>query len=199
MKSLIELILIIIACFLLWGCLSDDTKHNCEEYKDYSGIHGGIYENTEPDVPIFSQVWVPPVYLNPDGTINEHAQSNCINHVDTLKEVPYPRNCLSSILVITDEPFIAYIDIFNDYGEKVHSSTQRFGFCGEFNNPFRMTQTGLYMVQLVWNMRDFDGKYAGPGIYTMKTKLNYPSSTEIKIKKFGLACLEGQPEPNCAK
>jgi hypothetical protein len=147
------------------------------------------------------QTWIPPMYMRPDGTIDESEQAACEESSFTVPEDemlwPVNPNCLSLVQVFTDSAYTARISIYDQTGTLVHSSVQRFGRCGELYNYLRYRSEGL-VSWLVWNVRDFDGNFVGTGVYKWEVEFITSAGVRSQTYKQGIACLELEPAANCA-
>jgi len=118
--------------------------------------------------------WFRPVYMTDQGVIDEAAQEACNDQAPEAQSLQiYPENCLSTVYVFSEGAYIAHISIYDHLGKFVHSSVQRFGYCGELKNTLRNRPEG-WLSYLVWNQKDNDGKYVGNGVYVWKVKYESP-------------------------
>ena len=118
--------------------------------------------------------WFRPVYMTDQGVIDEAAQAACNDQTPEAQSLQiYPENCLSTVYVFSEGAYIAHISIYDHLGKFVHSSVQRFGYCGELKNTLRNRPEG-WLSYLVWNQKDTDGKYVGNGVYVWKVKYESP-------------------------
>ncbi|MBF0432108.1 MAG: chitobiase/beta-hexosaminidase C-terminal domain-containing protein [Fibrobacteria bacterium] len=131
------------------------------------------------------QEWLKPIGLNSDGTINSSKQI-CDEPEEVEPISIYPKNCLSTVQVFSKERYIAEIVIFDHLGKYVHSSIQRFGYCGETENAFRRTSEGL-VSWLVWNQKDLEKNHVGTGVYLWKVKFISPDGTHTGEYRQGIA------------
>ncbi len=135
-------------------------------------------------IPIIA-TWIPPVGLLSDGTLAP-PEEQC-SHPEPSPQL-YPAGCMADIYVTTNHPYTADINIYNDLGENVHHSTQRFGYCGELENSERK-QGPVYSSWLVWNMKDKRGRLAAPGVYMWKIRYTFENRGPfIGWYKTGIAC-----------
>jgi hypothetical protein len=102
------------------------------------------------------------------------------------------------VVVIAEVPYIAKINIYDHLGKFIHSSTQRFGFCGELDNQDR-AQAGGYLGWLVWNQKDEHKKLVGSGVYLWKVKFHYTTTGETRniIYKQGIARITESTQKEC--
>ncbi|MBF0431832.1 MAG: chitobiase/beta-hexosaminidase C-terminal domain-containing protein [Fibrobacteria bacterium] len=142
------------------------------------------------------QEWIRPHGLRSDGTIDSKNQQCHSNDMETSEPSIYPRNCLSSVQVFSKEKYVAQIVIFDNLGKFVHSSVQRFGDCGELDNPLRRTPQGK-VSWLVWNMKNSDGELVGTGVYIWKVKFVTPNGVRSGIYRQGIVRAD-EPDDQCA-
>lgn len=142
------------------------------------------------DISLDQQKWVPPYGYNPsNGTVNSASQNSCTKSTrDNQFEVPLNLSCLSIMQVLSKEPFTANITIVDNLGLFIHSSTQKFGYCGEMRNQDRKAESGLFTAPLVWNQKDKKDKLVGSGVYVWKISIQYESGrSELVYKNQGIA------------
>jgi hypothetical protein len=137
--------------------------------------------------------------MSAEGVIDEGLQADCGPlSIDDKTKVGIPPGCLSILLVLTKEPYTATINIYDNLGKHVHSSIQKFGYCGELKNQGRVTETGMYQSYLIWNQREPDGELVGSAVYIWKVEMKYRSGRFEKFfKKQGIARSE-EPLSTCA-
>ncbi|MFC1585677.1 FN3 associated domain-containing protein [Fibrobacterota bacterium] len=147
----------------------------------------------------YEQKWIPPQHMNEDGTINEALQAGCDNLDETQQPVDYPENCLSTVVIWTEIPYTAHINIYDHLGKFVHSSVQRFGNCGEMRNAYRRDEDRPGVMSfLVWNQKDSDGTYVGTGVYVWKViRKNEMGETIESFYRQGIV-RSSTPVRNCA-
>ncbi|MBF0431983.1 MAG: VWA domain-containing protein [Fibrobacteria bacterium] len=157
---------------------------------DVNGVEVGTLENLQ------IKEWVPPLGLQPDGSVID-VSGSCPSDVNN--QVPFPPNCLSSMLVLTeivDGPYTAYINIYDHLGKFVYQSVQRFGFCGEIDNPARHVN-GRVMNDLVWNQKTMDSTFVGSGVFIWKVNIKFQSgATRELLRRHGIA-RSIEPSYNC--
>ncbi|MBF0431018.1 MAG: chitobiase/beta-hexosaminidase C-terminal domain-containing protein, partial [Fibrobacteria bacterium] len=128
--------------------------------------------------------WFRPKGLQSDGTINtkiQMCQEGKTQDEESLSR--YPSNCLSAIQIFSRDKYIAEINVFDHLGKFIHSSVQRFGYCGELENTKRKTSQG-HVNWLVWNQKDVQGEYVGTGVYIWKVIFRSPEdSREIEYRQ----------------
>jgi hypothetical protein len=112
--------------------------------------------------------WIPPLYMTDEGEIDMTAQESCnpSRKQDTSPR-PFPRNCLSAVVVISEEAYTADVNVYDNLGKHIHSSLQKFGYCGEQENLQRAQPGGL-MSFLIWNQKNTEGNFVGSGVYIWK-------------------------------
>jgi len=137
----------------------------------YLNIEG---ENDLINTNINNYVWIQPVGFNPvTSTIDEKTYTAECTVGDNKLIQFYPQNCLSTVLVYSENRYVVSIEIFDPYGILVHSHTQNFGYCGELENNNRNSVQGLVKF-LVWNQQDDLTHAPVPsGVYIWKTKFVY--------------------------
>ncbi|MFC1586023.1 hypothetical protein ACFL5V_10785 [Fibrobacterota bacterium] len=141
----------------------------------FDPVTGQAIQDPATGMPVYRKRWFQPQHLNPDGTVNELAQAVCNNTEEAVADVvPYPENCLSTVFVYSETPYTAKIMIYDHLGKFIHQSTQKFGYCGEMNNPYRNKPDG-FLSFLVWNQKeDLNQTYVKDGVYIWKVKYEYP-------------------------
>jgi fibro-slime domain-containing protein len=82
-----------------------------------------------------------------------------------------PEN-ISAIQVISNEPYVARISIYDNLGNFLRSSVQSFGYKGELQNGLRNVPGGLRSF-LVWDTKDKSGQPAGNGVYVWKVLFQF--------------------------
>ncbi len=92
---------------------------------------------------------------------------------------------------------MAEITIFDHLGKFIHSSIQRFGYCGETVNPERRTPKGL-VNWLVWNQKDLDNKLVGSGVYLWMVRFVAPSGIISEVYRQGIVRSD-RPGNACAE
>ncbi|MBF0432708.1 MAG: chitobiase/beta-hexosaminidase C-terminal domain-containing protein [Fibrobacteria bacterium] len=143
------------------------------------------------------QEWIRPRGLNRDGKIDEGSRQ-CKNESEETGEISvYPANCLSAVKVVSRDRYVAQIAIFDHLGKFVHSSVQRFGYCGETDNPLRRTPEGL-VSWLVWNQKDLEGEFVGSGVYIWKVRFVSPDGVNTGVYRQGIA-RSVNPVSGCAE
>jgi len=142
--------------------------------------------------------WIPPVYMNEDGLIDERAAENCHPVKDPNPAPrPFPVNCLSAVGVYSDAAYTAQVGIFDNLGKFIQASTQTFGFCGELEDPNRV-RPGGYASFLIWNQRDAKGILVGNGVYIIKITYKFQNGN-FRTEVFKQGIIRGiEPEPDCA-
>ncbi|MBF0433511.1 MAG: thrombospondin type 3 repeat-containing protein [Fibrobacteria bacterium] len=141
--------------------------------------------------------WIPPVGMNSKGEIDASSQIDC-NTGENQDIKDFPQNCLSAIMFLSGGPYIARVSILDHLGKFIHSSEQKFGYCGELNNPARMTGSGLYKSYIIWNQRDMDENLVGSGVYIIRIHIRPEGKKEhLIIKRQGIA-RSTDPGPSCA-
>ncbi len=152
----------------------------------------GMFEGKE------INTWIPPLFMTEDGKIDEEAQNTC-NALNTPNPAPrvFSQNCLSAISVISKDSYTARINIFDHLGKYIHSSVQKFGFCGELDDANRI-QPGGVLNFLIWNQKDVKGDYVGSGVYIWQVVFELSNGKkQIATYKQGISRGE-TPAPNCA-
>jgi len=141
--------------------------------------------------------WIPPIGLQPDGSINTIQQELCINPDKSM--TPYPLNCLSTVVVVAQEAYRATINIYDHLGKFIHSSTQQFGYCeSEKENSERYTPIGS-ISWLVWNQRNLDNRLVGSGVFIWKVQFSYENgNSQLMMYKQGIA-RQDNPLQFCAQ
>jgi hypothetical protein len=142
--------------------------------------------------------WIPPVNMTEDGSINSKAQDGCGTQAEQASPVAFPLNCLSVVLVLSEGAYTAEVGIYDNLGKFVHSSRQKFGYCGELKNRHRLQSSGLYASYLIWNQRDVNGNLVGSGVYVWRIKLTYESGKSVKLYERQGIARNGPPAPSCA-
>ncbi len=135
-----------------------------------------------------NQDWVAPYNFVNGKFINDAA---CI---DEMAPEPFPKSCLSSLAMLTSADAGAYkakIYIFDHLGYFVTNWTQRFGYCGELDNPYRAQSSsnkGGLVHDLVWDMKDLNHRKVATGVYIWKVILEFENgSNETVVQRMGSA------------
>jgi hypothetical protein len=127
--------------------------------------------------------WVAP-YNFVDGIFDPEAPCS-----DDMQPTSFPKKCLTSLAMMTSieaGPYTAKIFIIDHLGQFVSSWEQRFGDCGEFENPYRKQSRinkSSVVQDLIWNMRDDDGRKVGAGVYFWKVIVEYDAGPVQEIIK----------------
>ncbi len=131
----------------------------------------------------FGQTWIEPVQLTDAYTIDPEYPCNSFTQ-DTHSPVEYPSGCLASMAVVTNissGPYTAKIHVFDNMGQYVTQWSQSFGKCGELENSARQEQTGIsgmILNDLIWNLKDSEGRTAATGVYIWKIALSFENGTK---------------------
>ncbi len=142
--------------------------------------------------------WIPPRYMDQYGKIDENAWMTCADGIETTAPMNFQPNCLSSVVVISDGAYIAQIEIFDQFGKFINTSTQRFGYCGELENPNR-AHAGGYLSFLVWDQKDINGHYVGSGVYLWRVSFQYKEGLAARTVTYRQGIARSQPPiPGCA-
>ncbi len=123
-------------------------------------IDEGVSDNT----------WIPPVGFDPvKGIVDPNASNTCTSGSDNGTDTPRSSipACTSILEVISDGAYVADVRIFDQLGNFVSGSRQRFGACGELDNLNRSV-AGKKRSFLVWNTRDNQGARVGTGAYVWR-------------------------------
>jgi hypothetical protein len=133
--------------------------------------------------------WIPPVGFdknNPTGfnpytaNLNEGTVGTETGGIDEI-----PTN-ISAVQVVSKEPYIAQISIYDGLGNFVRKSTQAFGFRGELQNTDRIVPKGR-VGYLVWDQRDSKGQLAGNGVYVWKVQFQFKGGKqEVQYTRTGI-------------
>ncbi|MBF0432607.1 MAG: fibro-slime domain-containing protein [Fibrobacteria bacterium] len=146
----------------------------------------------------YSRMWVKPVGLNWEGTVNPPG-SECVAAIsENAGQIEYPENCLSTVQVFSTDAYIAEIAIFDHLGKFVHQSVQYFGHCGELENHYRRTSQGL-KSWLVWNQKDLQGKFVSTGVYIWKVKFITSAGQHVSVYRQGIVRAGVDPIGFCAQ
>ncbi len=150
---------------------------------------------------ILERKWFPPMKMNEDGTVDVAAQGQCNGgwfNEGSKAAKAIPENCLSILVAITRGGYTASINIFDNLGKFIHSSTQKFGSCGELSNVHRAA-TGGYVSMLIWNQKEEDGSFVGSGVYIWQVTFNFDDGTsKTKYYRQGIARGAEPPGGTCA-
>jgi fibro-slime domain-containing protein len=138
---------------------------------------GGFSQETANGSGRYAVYWIPPYGFdknNPSGfNYNDQTRTNDIpSTVPEIKDQePIPEN-ISAIQVISNEPYVARISIYDNLGNFLRSSVQSFGYKGELQNGLRSVPGGLRSF-LVWDTKDKNGQQAGNGVYVWKVLFQF--------------------------
>jgi hypothetical protein len=139
----------------------------------------------EPEI----EYWAPPYCMTGEGSVDGHCQASCMHGDDNAYKVLFPEDCISSITVFTeknDGPYTCYIQIYDNLGNFVYASTQRFGYCGELNNRERQTQNGLIINDIIWNQKDAQGRPVGNGVFVWQIRIQFEKKSTRILKRTGI-------------
>jgi hypothetical protein len=156
---------------------------NARRYVDKDGNIKFVYE------------WIPPVGLESNGLVDDN-RAVCGDGAERSDFTPYPTNCLSTVKVHSKDKYIAKISIFDHLGKYVTSLEQRFGYCGELENPNRVTTQGM-ASWLVWNQKDLRGRYVGSGVFLWRVEFITPEETTVSNYRQGIV-RSVNPQEGCA-
>jgi hypothetical protein len=121
------------------------------------------------DEGVQANTWIPPVGFDlQSGTIDPGKARDCQENggdVSGVRKAIPP--CMSIVEVVTDGPYVAHVNIFDQMGNFIQGSQQRFGACGELDNLQRSV-AGKKRSYLVWNTRGRNGDRAGNGAYVWR-------------------------------
>ncbi|MGL1903621.1 MAG: IgGFc-binding protein [Fibrobacterales bacterium] len=140
--------------------------------------------------------WVPPYnyHNNSFGAFVEDEECT-----DTQELIPFDRDCLASLVIGTFKDQGAYtvsVFVYDHLGQFMHNWTQRFGYCEDFENEERKSQSDLenfFIHDLVWNMQDSHGRLAGAGVYFWRVIIQFESGETIDFTdKMGIVRQEFQ-------
>ncbi|MBF0431645.1 MAG: thrombospondin type 3 repeat-containing protein, partial [Fibrobacteria bacterium] len=149
------------------------------------------------EVAVSRSKWVPPVGITASGRIDEKKQKNCeVTAEQTV--VDFPMDCLSAVMILSEGAYTAEVYINTHLGQFIHSSVQRFGYCGELKNAERVQNSGLYASYLVWDQRDPDGDLVGSGVYIWRINLKTEDGKEVIIEKRQGIARGVTPSGHCA-
>jgi hypothetical protein len=99
------------------------------------------------------------------------------NTAESLEPVRIPES-ISAVQVVSMEPYIAHITIFDNLGNFLRNSVQAFGFKGELQNTSRNVQKGR-VSYLVWDRKDKNGQYAGNGVYVWRVVFQFKGGKQV--------------------
>jgi hypothetical protein len=158
-----------------------------------------ISDNTGQPVKRFFPTVFYPYGMDHAGNIHQDLQQACIDPIGMAgREYKYPMNCWSSVIVYSEGPYTVSITIYDNLGTFVHSSKQRFGYCGEMevlNSP-QNTPLG-WRSTLFWNQKDLNGQYVGSGVYVWKVQFTSEGREAVNdYYKQGIY-RSGDPAPDC--
>ena len=128
-------------------------------------MHAELQNSSQGDY--FERNWVPPRFFR-DGKVLTHLTNQCSpTDVENRSLESYPDGCLASLKVVSKGAYTAKVQIYDNFGRFLHGSVQRFGQCGELNNPERESDSGT-MSWVVWNMTDQQSVPVTNGVYIWK-------------------------------
>ncbi|MGL1886705.1 MAG: discoidin domain-containing protein [Reichenbachiella sp.] len=133
--------------------------------------------------------WVPPVHFSDINSSNHSQLSSTEECYDTQVNTPYPKGCIASHVVLSQKekgPYSIRAYIFNNIGQYITSLHQSFGYCGEFDNEYRIAQTeneGLFMNDIIWDLKDDTGRSTASGVYLWVITLTYDTGEVLTIKR----------------
>ena len=153
-----------------------------------------VGEVTQPNV----EFWIPPIGLTSEGEIDEQAQLSCTETSNQTVQ-PIPFNCMSKVRVYSQVGYTAKVDIFDNLGKVVHTSTQRFGLetCkADIENPDRIQPAG-YLSYLVWNQRDLDGQFVASGVYIWRVAFTFVDGSVQQSNYRQGVVRDSEPQVGC--
>jgi len=148
--------------------------------------------------------WIPPLGIQLDGTVKDQFQSgnSCLStEAVGASTKPLNFNCLSTVMVQTKNRYVAQIQIYDHLGKFIWEGKQRYGYCGEMENPTRLS-SGFNQSWLVWNLRNAQGQEVGTGVYIWRVTLNLENKdgkieTLNNYYKQGVVGLSKEDAKNC--
>ncbi|MGL1936823.1 MAG: discoidin domain-containing protein [Fibrobacterales bacterium] len=135
--------------------------------------------------------WVAP-YNYFDGVFEEQSDEEQCEDGRSLNN-NFDHHCLASLVVGTFEgqgSYTATVYVLDHLGQFITSWSQRFGFCDEFQNEYRIEQTnihGFFINDLIWDIKDTDNRLVGSGVYYWQVTLAFDSgATESFTEQMGV-------------
>jgi hypothetical protein len=133
--------------------------------------------------------WVAPMYMDAQGNVRDELSGSCPASIpaalSSQEKVDMPKDCLSAMVVYSEGPYKARINIYDNLGKVVHSSTQSFGKCGELENKARAVG-GRFESFLVWNQKEQSGNYVGSGVYIWKVIFETANGQQARLERQGI-------------
>lgn len=130
--------------------------------------------------------WVAP-YNFINGKIDPNAPC-----VDNQVITEFPPSCLASLIVGSYKSKGAYQAtsyIYDHLGQFVTKVSQKFGYCGELDNPSRVQLSSnqhLLLNELIWDLKDTQGRKVGVGVYVWKVLIEFENGDkETIIQRMG--------------
>jgi len=159
---------------------------------------GGIAQETSKGSGKYAVNWVPPVGFDPDhperfdgsftNGINGHKvtlnDSSSGSDLGTITAIP---DNISAVQVVTRDPYIAHIFIYDHLGNFLRAMVQSFGYSGELANVQNRSVNKGLASYLVWDMKDSHGQIAGNGVYVWKATFQFKNGKqEVQYTRTGI-------------
>ena len=144
--------------------------------------NGEFVEEIPHDTKLNSQ-WIPPFDFI-DGKFDSNAP--CL---DSKTPTEFPFGCYASLAIAVSKekgPYTSNVFVYDHLGQFLSTWSQRFGYCGEFENENRVPSNGnknLFMQDLIWNMKSEQNELAGVGVYIWKIFLQFEDGKKDTITK----------------
>lgn len=170
----------------------NNANYKVSVQDNYDGDNGGYAQETSIGSGTYAVYWFPPYGFNPSNPSDFKPYRASITDTsmgpkESIEAVEIPRNVnLSLVQVVSKEPYIAHVTIFDNLGNFLHSSVQAFGFRGELENDNRIVPKGRVSF-LVWDQRDTHGQLAANGVYVWKVVFQFKGGKqEVQYTRTGI-------------
>lgn len=154
------------------------------------GTKGGFSQETSAGSGQYVVYWIPPVGFdskNPSGfrPYSVDINADVSNTPESKSPEAIPED-ISAVQVVSKEPYIAHITIYDNLGNFLRSSVQAFGYMGELQNDDRIVPKGRVSF-LVWDRKDKSGQIAGNGVYVWKVVFQFKGGKqEVQYTRTGI-------------
>ena len=150
----------------------------------------GGYASIDPATGKYVVFWIPPVGFDPANPSGFRPYEVNVNtEVSSIPESQEPVSIpeeISAVQVVSKEPYIAHISIYDNLGNFIRGSVQAFGFKGELLNNDRIVRKGRVSF-LVWDQKDTRGQFAGNGVYVWKVQFQFKGGKqEVQYTRTGI-------------
>lgn len=168
------------------GAMKPNTVNYATENINVFDLDGNWVDSLQQESLLQPQ-WVAP-YNYKNGQLELNASCEDLQGLSD-----FQFECFASLAIATYTIKGAYeVDVFvyDHLGHFVDQWQQRFGYCGEFDNPDRIQLSGrseLMINDLIWDMKDNNHRKIAAGVYIWKIYIRFESGEKrMMVKKMGL-------------